>query len=39
VIHSKLGQPCLIRSGEKEIELKTQAGRSYTFDGQLNSIH
>ena len=36
VIHSKLGQPCLIRSGEKEIELKTQAGRSYTFDGQLN---
>ena len=39
VIHSKLGQPCLIRSGEKKIELPTKSGRSYAFDGQLNPIN
>ena len=37
VIHSKLGQPCKIRSGGREIELKTRKGREYVFDGQLQA--
>ncbi len=39
VIHSKLGETCLIRSGKMEIELPTKSGQSYIFDGQLNPIH
>ncbi|HEY5345421.1 MAG TPA: hypothetical protein VIK62_03665 [Verrucomicrobiae bacterium] len=39
VIHSKLGQPCLIRNGQHEVKLPTQPGHSYTFDGQLNLVH
>ena len=38
VVHSKLGNPCLLRSGQHEVELKTKPGRSYAFDGQLNPI-
>lgn len=36
VIHSKLGKPCLVRSGDHEIVLRTQAGQTYTFDGNLH---
>ena len=38
VIHSKFGNLCLLRCGQLEVELPTQAGRSYAFDGQLNPI-
>jgi alpha-L-fucosidase 2 len=38
VIHSKLGNSCLLRSGQHEVELTTEPGRSYAFDGQLNLI-
>ncbi|MDE3067134.1 MAG: glycoside hydrolase family 95 protein [Verrucomicrobiota bacterium] len=38
VIHSKLGRPCMLRCGRHEIELKTEAGKTYAFDGQLNPI-
>ncbi len=38
VIHSKLGQPCLVRYGSRQIELKTDAGKSYTFDGTLTPL-
>jgi alpha-L-fucosidase 2 len=36
VIHSKLGNPCRVRCGGHEIELKTESGKQYTFDGQLH---
>lgn len=36
VIHSKLGRPCLLRYGAREITLQTQAGREYTFNGSLH---
>jgi alpha-L-fucosidase 2 len=36
-IRSKLGQPCIIRCGEKSVELKTKSGGEYHFDGGLNS--
>lgn len=38
VILSKLGRPCLLRYHGHEIELPTEAGKTYAFDGQLNSI-
>jgi len=38
VIHSKLGNPCLLRSGPHEFELLTKPGGSYAFDGQLNPL-
>jgi alpha-L-fucosidase 2 len=38
VIHSQLGQPALLRSGKKVVELPTQAGHSYAFDGQLHPL-
>ncbi|MGH8022515.1 MAG: glycosyl hydrolase family 95 catalytic domain-containing protein, partial [Limisphaerales bacterium] len=38
VIHSKLGRPCLLRYGGREIELQTDAGKTYAFNGQLKSI-
>lgn len=37
VIHSQLGQSCLLRYGSREIELKTEPGKSYAFDGQLKA--
>ncbi len=36
VIHSRLGRPCLLRAGNREILLPTQAGRDYVLDGQLH---
>jgi len=38
VIRSKLGNPCLVRCGDRKIELKTEPGKSYTLDGQLQSM-
>lgn len=35
VIHSKLGKPILLRCGEREIVLKTESGKDYAFNGQL----
>ena len=39
VIRSKLGQTCLLRNGQHKVELPTQVGHSYAFDGQLNPDH
>jgi alpha-L-fucosidase 2 len=38
VIHSQLGNSCVLRYGGHEIELKTEAGKQYAFDGQLKPI-
>jgi alpha-L-fucosidase 2 len=35
VIHSKLGKPCLLRCGGREIILPTLAGKTYAFDASL----
>jgi alpha-L-fucosidase 2 len=35
VIHSKLGKPCLLRCGRREVLLKTAPGKAYAFDGDL----
>lgn len=35
VVRSKLGNPCKFRRGDKTIVLKTEPGKSYTFDDQL----
>jgi len=37
VIRSKLGNPCIVRCGGREIELKTKAGGQYVLDGKLRS--
>jgi len=34
-ILSKAGQPCKVRYGEKNIELQTEAGKKYKFNGDL----
>jgi alpha-L-fucosidase 2 len=36
-VHSKLGNPCRIRVGERTIDLKTEKGKTYSFDGELRS--
>jgi alpha-L-fucosidase 2 len=41
-LRSKLGQPCVIRKDGHSVEIKTEAGKEYSFDGQLhpaNSPH
>jgi alpha-L-fucosidase 2 len=38
-VHSKLGNPCLVRSGKQEIQLPTKPGQSYAFDRQLNLLN
>jgi alpha-L-fucosidase 2 len=35
---SKAGQKCRLRYGEKLVELDTQKGKSYSFDGKLKRI-
>ena len=35
-IRSKLGRTCKVRRGEKVIELKTEAGKTYRLDATLN---
>ncbi|HTY88878.1 MAG TPA: glycoside hydrolase family 95 protein [Candidatus Acidoferrum sp.] len=39
VIRSKLGNPCVVRSGGHEVELKTAAGEAYAFDGRLQPVN
>jgi len=39
VVHSKLGKPCLVRYGEREIVLQTQTAHDYAFDGKLQALH
>jgi alpha-L-fucosidase 2 len=34
-IRSKLGNPCRLRSGDRSVELKTDAGKSYDVTGDL----
>jgi alpha-L-fucosidase 2 len=34
-LRSKLGNPVKIRNGDKVIDMKPEAGRTYTFDGSL----
>ena len=36
VIHSKLGKPCLVRSGTQQLAIATTAGTSYKLDAQLH---
>ena len=38
VIRSKLGQPCVVRYGEREIQLKTKPGSRAAFDGKLQPM-
>jgi len=38
VIHSMVGNPCLIRGNGRQVELKTEAGKSYALDGQLRPV-
>jgi alpha-L-fucosidase 2 len=38
VIRSQLGNPCLVRGNGHEIELKTEPGKAYEFDGQLQAV-
>jgi len=33
VFRSKLGNPCRLRAGDKTMDLKTEAGKTYTFEG------
>ena len=35
VVRSKLGQTCRIRYGDRVVEVKTEAGKAYRFDGAL----
>ncbi|WP_207429157.1 glycoside hydrolase N-terminal domain-containing protein [Pedobacter sp. SYSU D00535] len=35
-IHSKNGNPCTLRYGDKVINFKTEKGKSYVFNGSLN---
>jgi alpha-L-fucosidase 2 len=38
VIRSKLGQPCKVRGGGREIELQTKPGGEYVLDRQLQVV-
>ena len=37
-IRSKLGNPGCVRYGDHKVELNTEAGRQYLFDGQLHRL-
>jgi alpha-L-fucosidase 2 len=37
-IHSKLGNPCRVRVGEKTIDLKTEKGKAYALDADLKPL-
>jgi alpha-L-fucosidase 2 len=37
VIHSRLGRPCQVRYGDRVIDLKTDPGKQYVFDGALQT--
>ena len=38
VLRSKLGNPCRIRHGGRSVDLTSEAGKSYVFDGRLNEV-
>ena len=38
VLRSKLGHPCRIRHGGRSVDLTSEAGKSYVFDGRLNEV-
>jgi alpha-L-fucosidase 2 len=38
VVQSKLGNPCVIRYGGKNLALKTKAGKKYIFDAQMRPV-
>jgi alpha-L-fucosidase 2 len=35
VVRSKLGNPCRLRHGDRTVDLPTEAGKAYAFDGRL----
>lgn len=37
-LHSKAGKACQLRYGEKVVRVKTEAGKSYRFDGELGIL-
>jgi alpha-L-fucosidase 2 len=39
VVHSKLGNPCVLQYGTHEITLKTKAGENYAFDRDLDHMN
>ncbi len=38
IVHSKAGKTLSMRDGEETIQISTNAGERYTFDGELNQI-
>jgi alpha-L-fucosidase 2 len=38
-LHSKLGNPCIVRSGKQEVQLPTKPGQNYAFDGRLKLLN
>jgi hypothetical protein len=37
-IRSLLGNPCIIRLGNNEVELATKRGKSYELNGELKPV-
>lgn len=37
-VRSKLGRPCTLRVAGHTLDLKTEAGKEYSFDGQLKTL-
>jgi alpha-L-fucosidase 2 len=37
-LKSKLGHPARLKAGDKTLDVKTEAGKTYTFDGDLNEV-
>jgi alpha-L-fucosidase 2 len=37
-VRSKLGNPCVVRYGSEQIELKTKSGKQYVLDSKLKLI-
>ncbi len=37
-IRSALGQPCVVRNGDRKLKLETAKGASYAFDGDLSRM-
>jgi alpha-L-fucosidase 2 len=38
VVRSKLGNPCRLRHGDRMVDLSTEAGKAYVFDGRLRPL-
>ncbi|RYF62782.1 MAG: glycoside hydrolase family 95 protein, partial [Cytophagaceae bacterium] len=37
-VTSKAGQPCVLRYGEKQVRIATEAGKTYRFSGELQAL-